>query len=246
MGRAAPRPRAVRARRVRHAGERRRRGPRVHRLPRPLGERRASTTASSRRPAPGPASASVGCAAQRDETGERGAEPLLPPRRCRCTAAGLATEAARAWTAHALEWLPDLPVVVRSRRPTSRRCARRSPRACEVAGTLDDGGDGADAVDAAAGTPGRGARLVRRRDPRVPARPVVRGERRRGSGGVPARARRATTSPRRWRRTRRAWPTATPPGVLLRAPDRPGRGRRVLGRRPQPAARAHRAPPTGS
>ena len=28
---------------------------------------------------------------------------------------GLATEAARAWTAHALEWLPDLPVIVRSR-----------------------------------------------------------------------------------------------------------------------------------
>ena len=28
---------------------------------------------------------------------------------------GLATEAARAWTAHALEWLPDLPVVVTSR-----------------------------------------------------------------------------------------------------------------------------------
>lgn len=28
---------------------------------------------------------------------------------------GLASEAARAWTAHALEWLPDLPVIARSR-----------------------------------------------------------------------------------------------------------------------------------
>ena len=57
---------------------------------------------------------------------------------------GFATEAARAWTAHALEWLPDLPVVATEPRGrTSPRCARPSPPGLEVVGSDDDGRGGA-------------------------------------------------------------------------------------------------------
>ena len=96
----------------------------------------------------------------------------------------------------------------------------------------------ASAVDAAAGAAGRGPRPVRRGDPRVAARPVVRGQRRRRSGGVPARR----TAP-----PRRAGALGARGGDGRRAHHRraaartgpAGRGRRVLGRRPQRAARAH-------
>ena len=159
---------------------------------------------------------------------------------------GLATEAARAWTAHALEWLPDLP----GRREEPRgepapRCAPPSRRACRRWAPRTTAGRGRDGLDGAAGAAGRGPRLVRRGDPRVAARPVVRGQRPRRSGGVPA----GRTAPPgragaggarggdgRRQHHRRAAARARPAG----------RGRRVLGRRPQPAARAHAARPTGS
>jgi len=56
---------------------------------------------------------------------------------------GLATEAARAWTAHALEWLPDLPVVLRTR-PANLASVRTALAAgLQPVGPRDDGPDGA-------------------------------------------------------------------------------------------------------
>jgi RimJ/RimL family protein N-acetyltransferase len=55
---------------------------------------------------------------------------------------GLATEAARAWTAHALEWLPDLPVVVTSRVANLAALNTALAAGLQKAGASDDGGDG--------------------------------------------------------------------------------------------------------
>lgn len=52
---------------------------------------------------------------------------------------GLATEAARAWTAHALEWLPDLPVVATSRTADLASVRTALSAGLEAVGTLDDG-----------------------------------------------------------------------------------------------------------
>ena len=55
---------------------------------------------------------------------------------------GLATEAARAWTAHAIEWLPALAVVLRSR-PANEPSVRVALRAgLEPVGTVAEGPDG--------------------------------------------------------------------------------------------------------
>ncbi|MFL6078307.1 MAG: GNAT family N-acetyltransferase [Ornithinibacter sp.] len=54
---------------------------------------------------------------------------------------GLASEAARAWTAHALEWLPDLPVIARSR-PSNLASVRTALRAgLQEVRVPDAGGD---------------------------------------------------------------------------------------------------------
>ena len=62
---------------------------------------------------------------------------------CRLVAAvhdrGLATEAARAWTAHALEWLPDLPVVARTRARNVRSVSSALAAGLEPVGTVQDG-----------------------------------------------------------------------------------------------------------
>ncbi len=55
---------------------------------------------------------------------------------------GLAREAARAWTAHALEWLPDLPVMVRSRAANLASLRTAAAAGLQQVGTLDDGGNG--------------------------------------------------------------------------------------------------------
>ena len=51
---------------------------------------------------------------------------------------GLATEAVRAWTAHALEWLPDLPVVASCREANARSVRTAVTAGLEVVGTVDD------------------------------------------------------------------------------------------------------------
>ena len=51
---------------------------------------------------------------------------------------GLATEAARAWTAHALEWLPDLPVVARSRATNLSSVRTALSAGLEAVGARDD------------------------------------------------------------------------------------------------------------
>ena len=56
---------------------------------------------------------------------------------------GFATEAARAWTAHALEWLPDLPVVARSRESNVASVRTALSAGLEVVGSDDDGRGGA-------------------------------------------------------------------------------------------------------
>jgi RimJ/RimL family protein N-acetyltransferase/GNAT superfamily N-acetyltransferase len=56
---------------------------------------------------------------------------------------GFATEAARAWTAHALEWLPDLPVVARSRESNVASVRTALSAGLEVVGSNDDGRGGA-------------------------------------------------------------------------------------------------------
>ena len=52
---------------------------------------------------------------------------------------GLGKEAARAWTAHALEWLPPLPVVAKSREINERSLRAALAAGLEPAGTTDDG-----------------------------------------------------------------------------------------------------------
>ncbi|HET7823040.1 MAG TPA: GNAT family N-acetyltransferase [Ornithinibacter sp.] len=58
---------------------------------------------------------------------------------------GLATEAARAWTAHALEWLPDLPVVVTSRAANLAALNTALAAGLQKVGASDDGDGGATA-----------------------------------------------------------------------------------------------------
>ena len=55
---------------------------------------------------------------------------------------GLGKEAARAWTAHALEWLPALPVVASSREVSERAVRAALAAGLEVAGPLDSGAGG--------------------------------------------------------------------------------------------------------
>ena len=55
---------------------------------------------------------------------------------------GLGKEAARAWTAHALEWLPALPVVATSREVNQRSIRAALAAGLEPAGLVDDGPDG--------------------------------------------------------------------------------------------------------
>lgn len=52
---------------------------------------------------------------------------------------GLGKEAARAWTAHALEWLPPLPVVTASREVNERSIRAALAAGLEPSGSLDDG-----------------------------------------------------------------------------------------------------------
>jgi RimJ/RimL family protein N-acetyltransferase/L-amino acid N-acyltransferase YncA len=83
----------------------------------------------------------VGVGGLRRLTTERGEEVLnLYYRLARAVhGRGLATEAARAWTAHAVEWLPDLPVVAKSR-PANLASVRTALAAgLEVSGSVDDG-----------------------------------------------------------------------------------------------------------
>ena len=56
---------------------------------------------------------------------------------------GLATEAARAWTAHALEWLPDLPVVMKSRAVNQASVRTALASGLQRVGASDDGLEGA-------------------------------------------------------------------------------------------------------
>ena len=51
---------------------------------------------------------------------------------------GLASEAVRAWTAHALEWLPDLPLVATCREANTRSVRTAVTAGLEVVGTVDD------------------------------------------------------------------------------------------------------------
>ncbi len=53
---------------------------------------------------------------------------------------GLATEAARAWTSHALEWLPDLPVVMKSRSANQPSVRTALAAGLQPMGSPDDGG----------------------------------------------------------------------------------------------------------
>ena len=55
---------------------------------------------------------------------------------------GLGKEAARAWTAHALEWLPALPVVATSREVSERAVRAALAAGLEPAGSVDDGPPG--------------------------------------------------------------------------------------------------------
>ena len=52
---------------------------------------------------------------------------------------GLATEAARAWVAHAFEWLPDLPVVARSRAANVASVRAALAAGLETVGSVDAG-----------------------------------------------------------------------------------------------------------
>ena len=131
---------------------------------------------------------------------------------------GLATEAARAWTAHALEWLPDLPVVARSRRsatavgaggPRGRSRARR-----------DRGDDGPDGEHPRPCCRRRGWRRptgsTRRRG--SPARPLVRRQRRRGRGRFPPGRAAPRRSPRALAAHEEGMADGGTTAVLLRAP----------------------------
>ena len=150
---------------------------------------------------------------------------------------GLGKEAARAWTAHALEWLPPLPVVAKSREINERSLRAALAAGLEPAGTTDDGPEGEPPSTGAARAPGRVAQWFDEPDPRVGARPVVRGQRHRGSGRLPP----GGASPRG-----RVDPGGARGGDGRRGDDAPcscagrwpGRGPGVLGGRPQPAARA--------
>lgn len=51
---------------------------------------------------------------------------------------GLATEATRAWTAHAVEWLPDLPLVMSGRERDERAMRTALAAGLERVGTVDD------------------------------------------------------------------------------------------------------------
>jgi RimJ/RimL family protein N-acetyltransferase/GNAT superfamily N-acetyltransferase len=55
---------------------------------------------------------------------------------------GLGREAARAWTAHALEWLPDIPVVATAHEADERSVRVALAAGLEVAGSLEDGSAG--------------------------------------------------------------------------------------------------------
>ena len=59
---------------------------------------------------------------------------------------GFAREAARAWTAHALEWLPDLPVVVRSREANRPSVQTALAAGLEAVGTDGFGPQGSSPV----------------------------------------------------------------------------------------------------
>ena len=126
----------------------------------------------------------------------------------------------------------------------ARPCRRRSPRAWRPWAPPATSPRGRP-HHGAAGAAGRGARLVRRADPRVAARPVVLGERHRGSGRLPAR-RPAPPGRRALAAHEEGMADGDTTGVILRGVDRSRRGGRVLGRRPPTRCSGTAARPTGS